>query len=239
MKKLRKKLEKIHPSSLIVISPHGPVFPDQMSIKESDEFKGSFANFGAGEVNLKFKGDIDLAQDISSEAQKLGIPTVMLDHQTSEHYGLDEDLDHGSLVPLYYLAKNLDIPLVPISFSFLSLAGHLKFGQAVARACVNKSVGIIASGDLSHCLDYDAPGGYSPYAKDFDKKLIELLKKNDVEGILNFDPKLIEEAGECGLRSIIILLGALSKIKNKPQILSYEGPFGVGYLVADFNLNQN
>ena len=48
------------------------------------------------------------------------------------------------------------------------------------------------------------------------------------------DKNLIEEAGECGYKSIIILLGALSLVPNfKFEILSYEGPFGVGYLVAN------
>jgi len=46
------------------------------------------------------------------------------------------------------------------------------------------------------------------------------------------------EAGECGLRSFCFLLGILeaSGIDWQPEILAYEGPFGVGYLVANFKL---
>jgi len=46
------------------------------------------------------------------------------------------------------------------------------------------------------------------------------------------------EAGECGLRSFSFLLGILeeAKIDWKAEILSYEAPFGVGYLVANFKL---
>jgi len=62
------------------------------------------------------------------------------------------------------------------------------------------------------------------------------LEKKDVKGILNIDPHLVEEAGECGYRSIIILLGALSGLSWQPEILSYEGPFGVGYLVINFKI---
>ena len=47
---------------------------------------------------------------------------------------------------------------------------------------------------------------------------------------------LIAEAGECGLKSIVILLGILDGINYKPRLLSYEGPFGVGYLVMQFEL---
>ena len=70
----------------------------------------------------------------------------------------------------------------------------------------------------------------------FDEKLINLLENNNVNEFLEMASSLIEEAGECGFRSIAILLGALSelKIENlKFKILSYEGPFGVGYLVAN------
>jgi hypothetical protein len=40
------------------------------------------------------------------------------------------------------------------------------------------------------------------------------------------------------LRPVVILLGALNGLKVKPKILSYEGPFGVGYLVAYFEVSS-
>ena len=57
--------------------------------------------------------------------------------------------------------------------------------------------------------------------------------KKDIKGILNLDLDFVEAAGECGLRSILILLGALDGLNWKPEILSYEAPFGVGYLVTN------
>ena len=101
----------------------------------------------------------------------------------------------------------------------------------------NKKIAVIASGDLSHCVTKDAPAGYSPRGKEFDEKLVELITNKNITGILKIDQGLIEEAGECGLRSIMILLGLLERINYTPEILSYEAPFGVGYLVANFKLN--
>src|SRR5207249_4908329 len=43
-----------------------------------------------------------------------------------------------------------------------------------------------------------------------------------------------EEAGECGLRPLAILLGAGRAANLNSQVLSYEGPFGVGYPVVAF-----
>lgn len=46
------------------------------------------------------------------------------------------------------------------------------------------------------------------------------------------DQNLVQEAGECGYRSIVMMLGALDGYDVKSDVLSYEGPFGVGYMVA-------
>ena len=53
---------------------------------------------------------------------------------------------------------------------------------------------------------------------------------------MNMDPKLIKAAGECGLRSIIIMLGIIDSLNTETEVLSYEGPFGVGYTVCNFKL---
>ena len=102
-----------------------------------------------------------------------------------------------------------------------------------------KKYALIASGDLSHCLKEDSPYGFHPDGPKFDKELIDSLKKKDIKNILKLNEKY-PEAGECGLRSFCFLLGMLESlsINWQPEILSYEGPFGVGYLVANFKLGK-
>jgi len=68
--------------------------------------------------------------------------------------------------------------------------------------------------------------------------LEDAVSRLDAQAVLDLDPNLIERAGECGLRSITILLGALQGLAVKPQVLSYEGPFGVGYMVASFSIKE-
>ena len=49
----------------------------------------------------------------------------------------------------------------------------------------------------------------------------------------------MQAAGQCGLRSLVALGGFLGdEAVRDPQIFSYEGPFGVGYLVAGFGLTE-
>jgi AmmeMemoRadiSam system protein A len=49
---------------------------------------------------------------------------------------------------------------------------------------------------------------------------------------------LIENAGECALRSYYILLGALTRFEFSGKPLSYQGNFGVGYLVMRFDVKE-
>ena len=52
---------------------------------------------------------------------------------------------------------------------------------------------------------------------------------------MRIEPVLLDGAAECGLRSFVALGGFLGDdAMVEPEILSYEGPYGVGYLVARF-----
>jgi len=53
-----------------------------------------------------------------------------------------------------------------------------------------------------------------------------------MEEILTFDLSLAEKAGECGLRSLMIMAGGLGDYDLESEIISYESPFGVGYCTA-------
>lgn len=145
-------------------------------------------------------------------------------------------LDHGIMVPLYYLEKAgfKDGCIVAITFAMLPFKDLYRFGEAIKKAveALGRRVAVIASGDLSHRLTRDAPAGYNPLGKEYDRQIVENVKEYNTTKLLEMDENLVSVAGECGIRSIIILLGILSDCKIAPQILSYEGPFGVGYLVA-------
>lgn len=232
IEKLSGMLADQKPQTIIVISPHGRSFSDAMGILTAPSSSGDLSTWGAPGPGLRFANDLDTVRLILEEAQQAGIPV----HSIGEKR---YDLDHGVMAPFHYLAKSIkDAMLVPVTFCWLSPATHFDFGKAIQRASKRsgKRVAIIASGDLSHRLIPQAPAGYDPAGKTFDGRLVAAIKSMDIGTILGFDPDFVEHAGECGYRSIIILLGTLEGLKAKPEVLAYEGPFGVGYLTAAFNV---
>jgi len=227
LNELGNEIESLAIDTIVIISPHGPIQMDAMGINNTEKLKGDFSQFGS-ETSMEYGNDMDLGINIKKIANSKKIPVEMMDD------GIP--LDHGAMVPLYFLARKLPMKVVPISYSYLDYQKHFGFGEAIYEAIQNidEGVALIASGDLSHRLTSNAPAGFSPKGKIFDKLLIEHLENDETTEILNMDSELIEEAGECGLRSIITLLGALSVIERKFVKMSYEGPFGVGYLVGKY-----
>ncbi|NQT29496.1 MAG: AmmeMemoRadiSam system protein B [Candidatus Saganbacteria bacterium] len=209
--------------TLVVITPHGRLGQAAVPVYTNHIFEGNFSMFGAPKPLFRFRGDPTLAQAAIKDC----------DFATN---CAETMLDHGALVPLDFIKRSgIKKPILLVAIAFLPLQKLFEFGESLAATCerMNKKVVVIASADMSHRLTPDAPGGYSPRGKDFDHKLVELVKNYDVSGILNFDPALASEAGQDALWSIAILLGAFNGVAVKPKVLSYEGPFGVGYMVAE------
>ncbi|HHX86685.1 MAG TPA: AmmeMemoRadiSam system protein A [Firmicutes bacterium] len=222
------------PECLVIITPHGPVLREGIAALAGEELSGDFSQFGAPEAKVTLTIDQQLLQLLEQETAGEVVRPVRL--QPGDYFvGRRQMLDHGASVPLYYLQQaGLSIPGLHLTISLFPYKDLYRFGQSLRRALElrNLPAAVIASADLSHRLTRGAPAGYSPQGAEFDRLVVELLRERRVEELLNIDPGLVEQAGECGLRSIIIALGMLAGEEFNSEIISYEGPFGVGYLVA-------
>lgn len=239
LKKLSLEIAAFSPETVIIITPHGPMFRDALAALGDEELQGDFKAFRAPEVKLKAKNDLELLQAVVAESKKEKLNVVVLRREKPVSFFDDTELDHGTTVPLYYLQQAGSAKkIIVLTFALLPYRDLFRFGLALKRAvdATGRRVAVVASADLSHRLIKGAPAGYDPSGKEFDQKLARYLQDYDVEKILSMDRELISRAGECGLRSIIILLGSLSTLNVTPEVISYEGPFGVGYLVATFKV---
>ncbi len=227
--RLEEDLYASQAETILVISPHGPLQEKAFTLNLSPEFQGDFEDFGDLATKFNLRGNIGLAHKIREKMESIA-PLVLIS---------ESRLDHGTSIPLYRLSRHLPkIKIIPLYYSGLDLAAHYNMGQIIKNELLSSKdkIAVIASGDLSHRLTKNAPAGYSPKGSKFDKKLIDNLIKKQTGEIIKFSRGFVADAGECGLKSIVILLGILEGIKYEPELLSYESPFGVGYLAMNFRL---
>lgn len=214
------------PDVLLVLSPHQPYASGAMFINDAPRIRGSLAPFGAPRTIVEADTDAGAMQELMSALSAAGIPMAR---------GNLEDItrDHGSLVPLRYLAPTFaDGKLPPVIIagpSGLDLEQALVLGKALAGLSGERRWALLASGDLSHRLKPGAPAGFSPDGAPFDQAVVKALQSGDPSILTELSPKLRENAGECGLRSVLVMLGLCA---GPVAVLSYEGPFGVGYCNA-------
>ncbi len=239
LKLFSRQVASTNPETVILITPHGPMHRNAPAVLAGKKLEGDFAQFRAPEIQLYAANDLELVDAIEKETEKKGPGILRLDEEKDP--GEASTLDHGISVPLYYLQEaGTGKQVVAITFAPLSYEDLFRFGQAMQKAVLKtgRRAAVVASGDLSHRLTRFAPAGFNPRGQEFDRQLVELVQNYDVKGLLHMDETLVYDAGECGLRSIIILLGCLEGLQVSPRVLSYEGPFGVGYLVASLMPQQ-
>ncbi|MDP3900138.1 MAG: AmmeMemoRadiSam system protein B [bacterium] len=217
------------PDTVIVLTPHGNTHDNAFLINFSPKFIGKLDEFGDFATKEEYYGDNALSYRIKERLEvKMPIQLTTI-----------KNLDHGSLIPLHFLCKkNKTAKIIPISGSKLSFDKHFELGEELAdHIQMEKSrIAVIASVELSHKLNKKSPVGYSPIAKNFDKKIIEYLTTCDYEGIKNLEVKKIEQAGANELNTLMIYLGIMAEHHCAADLMSYEGPFGIGYLVMNYQL---
>ena len=218
------------PDVIIISSPHTILYRDYFHIAPGDGAVGDMGRFGAPEVRIHASYDTLLREEIIRRAEAEGIHAGTLGQRDSE-------LDHGVLIPLYYLRKaDVRCPIVRMGLSGFSPLDHYRLGKCVQDAvnALGRRAVFLASGDLSHKLKADGPYGCAPEGPQFDDAVTRTMASGDFLEFLTIDPALCERAAECGLRSFQVMAGALDGLAVEPQLLSHEGTFGVGYAIALF-----
>ena len=226
------------PDLIVITSPHAPLYRDGFFIADTPEETGSMAAFGQPGERMTTRTDLPFAKDVATRLHRRGIPSAGAPASMA-------DIDHATFVPLHFLEETVDlgsVAVVRMGLSGLSEADHRFLGRAIAEAArsLNRRCVLVASGDVSHKLKEDGPYGFAPEGPEFDRIVTELFAHGDLEGLFGLDAALCDGAAECGLRSFQIMAGAL-EATGEPfasVLLSYEEPFGVGYAVAAFEIEN-
>jgi MEMO1 family protein len=229
-KTLKAALEESRPDVVIIISPHSTALTDAITFNFTDQYQGDLTEFGDLKTKPTFRTATGLIDQLQRTLRKQGQPVTL---------SSSESIDYGAVVPLALLEVTEQTLLFPIfPASELDFKTHFAFGEAIQDVIVDsqKRIALIASNNLSHRLSSEAPAGFSARGEEFDQLVNEALSTENTNRLLTIDPELVKEAGQCGFRGTVLLLGLLADRDASPRILAYEHPFGVGYLTVQFEL---
>ena len=225
-----REIAALAPETIIISSPHSVMYRDWFHISPGEHAEGSFAEFGAPKVRFSEDYDSELVGLIERLAAAEGIPAGTMGE-------LDPDLDHGTMVPLYFIRRFYKGGrIVRIGLSGLPLETHYALGKVIRKAVEQseRRVVYVASGDLSHKLQPHGPYGFAPEGPEYDRRVMDVCSRGAFDELLRFDEGFCSRAAECGHRSFVIMAGALDGTEIRAEQLSHEDVTGVGYGICTF-----
>lgn len=224
-----RRLVAARPARLFLISPHSPRRLDAFGIWSGKRLRGDLRDFGAPRAAVDLPNDTELAAALRAEAGGRGVPVWEIP---------PEPLDHGAVVPLWFLADaGWSGPTSIASLPYPGEGDLAAFGAAAAAAAsaLTGPAAVVASGDMSHRTRPGAPAGHHPRAREFDRQVVDLVRAGRLGALQDIAPDLRELAAEDVADSATVAAAALDFRAHNVEVLSYEDPFGVGYLVAVFH----
>ena len=239
------EIAALKPETIIISSPHSIMYADYFHISPGRFAHGDMGRFRASQVRFDVEYDTDLVEEICAISDSYGQEKD--DIKSMEIQGFpagtmgerDPELDHGTLIPLYYIKEKYDdFKIVRIGLSGLSLPMHYEMGQIIKEAVERTGVRAVyvASGDLSHKMKEDGPYGFAKEGPEYDERIMEVCGSGEFDKLLDFDEVFCEKAAECGHRSFVMMAGALDGMAVEARQLSHEATFGVGYGICTFEV---
>lgn len=237
MMMLSKMIAKIKPETIIFVSPHGNSFSNGTCILNEPIIQGDFSQFGRPEISYTKKINQELTQNIYDRLEEKGFVTVMMNKALAKTYSIQAKLDHGAMVPISFIDKEYsDYTIVHITPGQTPLEENYYIGKLIKDVVdeyteQNPSrVLVVSSGDMSHALKDDGPYAFNECGHGFDQVMRDAIASGSPLGLIKLKPSFIENAAQCGLRSFLMGFGYMDGLDLTTKVISYEGPFGVGYL---------
>lgn len=221
------------PETIVISSPHATLYRDWFNVSSGNRAYGDFSRFRARSVSFDVPYDTEFVKTLDALCREKDFPA-------GTEYDRDKMLDHGTMVPLFFLANHMrGIPLVRIGLSGLSLRDHYRMGMLIQQVSdiLKRRVVFVASGDLSHCQKEDGPYGYKPEGPAYDEKIMHTMGTGSFNELFDYSSDFLEKAEECGHRSFVIMAGALDGLHVTPKVMSHEATFGVGYGIVSYEVD--
>jgi len=188
LRDLSLKVAEVKPEVIVCITPHGNVFRDGVAVIYEQHLKGDFKQFGNDRYSFEKDCDMGLLDELNTSFAKHQCHTIFLNQKVAAEYRINLDIDHGVLVPLYFIEKYYkNYQIVHITIGELSLIELYEMGTVIREAIEahGKEAMILVSADLSHCLKDEGPYAFNPMGALFDENIIKGIEKKNYYSIFN------------------------------------------------------
>ena len=239
MEELARRHADARPDATIVATPHGIHVEGHFAVVLSAELAGDANQWtNALDTRLECPGDPELARAAVDALNADGLPTTGVTFGSSGYASSTMPLDWGALIPLWFMGGRADppVPAVVVSSSRDRTPDeHVRAGAALARAAAasGRRVAFVASADHGHGHAQDGPYGYAPESREYDERIVELVRDNRLAELLAIDESFVRAALADSWWQLLMLHGALADGFDV-ELLSYEAPTYFGMLCAAF-----
>lgn len=236
MEELGRRFDAARPEATIVFTPHNVHVEESFAVVTAATLAGTLAALEHPEVELSCATDRELALAVRDRIRGEGIPVVGVSYGGNVIEESVMPMDWGVLVPLWFMGGRSEpqVPAVVVSPARdRPRDEHVRVGVTVAEATAAKRVALIASADHGHAHSDDGPYGFDQAAAQYDERVVDLVRANDLGRLLELDPEFVHRAAADSYWQLLMLHGALGG-GWRPELLSYEAPTYYGMLCAAF-----
>ncbi|NLK03207.1 MAG: AmmeMemoRadiSam system protein A, partial [Clostridiales bacterium] len=111
--KVAREIGELSPDTIIITTPHTILYSDYFHISPGNNAKGDFSRFGAKDVSFSVEYDDIFVEELEALAERRLMQAGTLGEK-------DPGLDHGTMVPLYFINQYLsNYKLVRVGLSGL------------------------------------------------------------------------------------------------------------------------
>jgi len=237
MQSLGRMFAAAKPQAVVIATPHNVHISGALGVVVSSRVAGRLDGAPSA-VALDCPTDADLAWRVLASYVEAEIPSVGISFGSNDPSSAVAPMDWGVLIPLWFMGGRSDPPLPVVVVTparDLPATAHVEAGRAIARAAEDsgRRVAFIASADHGHAHSADGPYGFDEKAGVYDELVCDIVRRGDLERLVEVEPELVERAKADSWWQMLILAGATGD-GWRGRLLSYEAPTYFGMLTAAY-----
>ncbi len=238
MEELGQEMKAHRPDVIIVATPHGLRLEGCNAVVTAEYSSGKVSGL-LGAVEADFRCDRAMAREIVTRTREAGIPVVGCNYGGLSGPASNMQMDYGAIVPLaFFGARDEDRPDVVLvgPTRDIPLTQLAEFGRIIGTIASQspKRVAFVASADHAHAHTAQGPYGFHPAAEQYDGMIVDIVREDRLELLLDFDLDFVSKAQPDSLWQMLMLYGVSQVVPLKGRFLAYGLPSYFGMLCASY-----